>query len=67
MGGLFKAPKMPKPQEPAPVPQVDEAARVKIEQERLRKRRGRAATIVSTAESQVQGGVGKAKLLGGGY
>lgn len=66
MGGLFSVPKMPKPQEIPKPPTIDEAQRARIEADRLRKRRGRAATILSTNESQSTGSVGVAKLLGGG-
>lgn len=65
MSGLFSTPKMPKPQELPKTPTVDEAQRNRIEADRLRKRRGRAATILSTNESQTTGSVGTAALLGG--
>jgi hypothetical protein len=32
----------------------------------MRRRRGRAATMMSTPETRMQGGVGTTRLLGGG-
>lgn len=63
MSGLFK-PKMPKIEAPPPPPTVDEAKVREIESKRLARRRGRAANIMSTAQTREQGGVGMAKLLG---
>lgn len=64
MGGLFKGPKQPKPQPVIPPPTVDDAEARRIEQDRLRKRRGRMSTIMAGGSS-LGGGVGISKLLGG--
>lgn len=65
MSGLFK-PKMPKIEAPPPPPTIDEAKVREIESTRLRRRRGRMASMVSTPETRAQGGVGATRLLGGG-
>lgn len=65
MSGLFK-PKMPKIEAPPPPPTTDEAKVREIESKRLARRRGRMASMVSTAESRGAGGVGMTRLLGGG-
>lgn len=65
MSGLFK-PKMPKIEAPPPAPTIDEAKAREVESARLRRRRGRMGSMVSTQESRGQGGVGTTKLLGGG-
>lgn len=65
MGGLFK-PKMPKVEQAPPPPTVDEAQVRRNEVDRMRRRRGRAATILSDQASQATGGVGVNRLLGGG-
>ncbi len=54
-------PKVPKPILP---PTIDEAQMRQIEMDRLRRRRGRAATILSGGADS--GTVGVNKLLGGG-
>ena len=66
MSSLFK-PKMPKIEPTPPPPTIDEAQQQRIEQRRLSRRRGRAATIMSSPESRM-GGVGTTQLtsrLGG--
>jgi hypothetical protein len=65
MSGLFK-PKMPKIEMPPPAPTTDEAKVREIESKRLRMRRGRAASMMTTPESRAAGGVGTTRLLGGG-
>jgi hypothetical protein len=65
MSGLFK-PKIPKIEPPPPAPVTDEAKMREIQSGRQRKKRGRMATMVSSAESQAQGQTGTTKLLGGG-
>jgi hypothetical protein len=65
MSGLFK-PKMPKIEPPPPAPETDVAKVREIESTRLRRRRGRMSTMMSTPESRQQGGVATTKLLGGG-
>lgn len=65
MSGLFK-PKMPKIEAPPPPPETDVAKVREIESTRMRRRRGRMATVMSTPESRSMGGVGTTKLLGGG-
>lgn len=63
MSGLFKTPKIPKPPKPAPVPQIDEAARAVQDELALRRRRGRAASrmteggggLLNTATRQLLG------------
>jgi len=65
MSGLFK-PKMPKIEPPPPPPETDVAKQREIESTRLRRRRGRAASIMSTEQSRMQGGMATTKLLGGG-
>lgn len=64
MSGLFK-PKMPKIEPPPPPPETDVAKQREIESTRLRRRKGRAASIMSTAETRGQGGVMTSKLGGG--
>jgi hypothetical protein len=64
MSGLFK-PKMPKIEPPPPAPETDMAKQREIESTRLRRRKGRASTMMSTAETRQQGGVATTKLLGG--
>jgi len=65
MSGLFK-PKMPKIEPPPPAPEIDVAKQREIESTRLRRRRGRAATMMSTPKTQQMGGVATTRLLGGG-
>lgn len=65
MSGLFK-PKMPKVEPPPPPPETDVAKQREIESTRMRRRRGRAATMMSTPETRQMGGVGTTRLLGGG-
>jgi hypothetical protein len=65
MSGLFK-PKMPKIEPPPPPPETDVAKQREIESTRMRRRRGRASTMMSTPETRTQGGVGTTRLLGGG-
>ena len=64
MTGLFK-PKMPKIEAPPPPPETDMAKQREIESTRLRRRRGRAASMMSTPDSRQAGGVATTKLLGG--
>lgn len=65
MSGLFK-PKMPKIEAPPPPPETDVAKQREIESTRMRRRRGRAASVMSTPESRQMGGVATTRLLGGG-
>ena len=64
MSGLFK-PKMPKIEPPPPAPEMDLAKQRVIESTRMRRRRGRAATMMSTPDTRQAGGVATTKLLGG--
>jgi hypothetical protein len=61
MSSLFK-PKMPKVQPTPPPPTIDEAQQRRIEERRLSRRRGRAASIMSTPESRMAGAVGTTTL-----
>jgi len=61
MSSLFK-PKMPKVQPTPPPPTIDEAQERRIEQRRMSRRRGRAASIMSTPESRMAGAVGTTTL-----
>lgn len=65
MSGLFK-PKMPKIEPTAPPPTVDEAQVRRNELDRMRRRRGRASTILTDEGGQSTGSVGVNRLLGGG-
>lgn len=65
MSGMFKGPKQPKPQPVTPAPTIDEAQQRRIEQDRLKRRRGRMSTILSREGTGASGGVGVARLLGG--
>lgn len=65
MGGMFKGPKPPKQQPVVPPPTIDEAEARRIEQDRLRKRRGRMSTIMSEGGSLGGSSVGISRLLGG--
>lgn len=51
MGGLFSGPKAPKPPPPPapppPTPTVDEAAQSSEAEDKLRRRKGRASTVLS--------------------
>lgn len=64
LDGMFKQPKQPKAQEMPAAPTIDEAKARRIEQDRLLRRRGRAATVLSSGSGS--GSVGVSKLLGGG-
>lgn len=64
MSGLFK-PKMPKIEPPPPPPETDVAKAREIESTRLRRRKGRMSTMMSTPESRQQGSVTTTKLGGG--
>jgi hypothetical protein len=68
MAGLFskpKAPQTPPPPEPVPVPTVDEAAQSSEASDKVRRRKGMAATVLTQgaelAPAQTSAG---AKLLG---
>ena len=63
MSSLLK-PKMPKIEPTPPPPTIDEAQLARNEQRRLSRRRGRAATIMSSPESRLAGGVATTKLTG---
>lgn len=63
MGRLFSAPKPPPPQLPPPVPQVDEAAKVRDERDRRSARR-QAATTVLTGDAGLPN-LGVTKTPGG--
>lgn len=65
MSGMFKGAKAPKPQPVVPAPTTDEAQARRIEQDRLRRRRGRASTIMESRGPNAASNVGVAKLLGG--
>lgn len=64
MSGMFKKPKVPKPQPTPPAPTVDEAEQRRIEQDRLRRRQGRASTILSRRDTGGMTSVGTSRLLG---
>lgn len=70
MGGLFggSAPKPPKPPEPPPPPPtVDEARQSAENEQRLRRRKGRAANILTGKDGvSEEPTVGTHALLGGG-
>ena len=58
MSGIFSKPKMPPPPPPVEMPQAAKVDEAQIDRERgdmMRRRRGRAATILTTGES---GGIG---------
>jgi hypothetical protein len=56
---------MPKIEPPPPAPEMDVAKQREIESTRMRRRRGRAATMMSTPDTRQAGGVATTKLLGG--
>jgi len=69
MGALFKKPKMPKPLPRQDVPEPDVEAETQKELERLKKQRGRTATILTRGvmgdDSASSSGLATRKLLGG--
>lgn len=66
MGALFSKPKVPSIQEAAPIPIVDQSFVDRQAGDMLRKRRGRAATDLTSAASSVgtSGSVATKQLLG---
>lgn len=69
MGALFSKPKMPTVQPPVPMPIVDQTFVDRQAGDLLRRRKGRAATDLTTAASAAggvgtTGSVGVQKLLG---
>lgn len=58
MGGLFSKPKMPTVEAPAPIPTVDQAFVDRQAGDLLRKRRGRAATDLTSATPSAAGTTG---------
>ncbi len=67
MASLFSKPKVPKPTpaEPAPSPiTVDEDRVSRDTQDRLRRRRGRASTLLSGGNAQGAGSLGLKTALG---
>lgn len=67
MSSLFSTPKIPKPipPEPAPSPITVNDDQVALEtQDRLRKRRGRASTILSGGVAPASGGLAVKKAMG---
>jgi len=52
MGGMFSKPKMPKIEQPPKPPQINEAAERAEEADRLASKQGRAAAIISGADSR---------------
>lgn len=63
-GGDTKAPPMPKLPDPPLVPTVDEAAKAVEESDRLKKRKGRAATILTGKKGAATPKGATAELLG---
>jgi hypothetical protein len=67
MSGLFKKPKPPKVPAPEPPPSpimVDQDRVARDTQDRLRRRRGRASTVLSGGLGDSAGTVGLKKALG---
>lgn len=68
MGGLFSKPQMPPPPPPIEMPQAPRVDTMQVDRERadmLRRRRGRAATVLTSGVSDVApGSVAKKSLLG---
>jgi hypothetical protein len=66
MGGIFKTPKPPKAPEPVKAPTVDEAEKNTQEMDRLRRRRGRRANILTSPEGDTTNpNTGSGGILGG--
>jgi hypothetical protein len=69
MSGVFSKPKMPPPPKPIEMPKtpvVDQAALNREQADMLRRRKGRAATIMSDSSGDVgSGSVATKSLLGG--
>lgn len=67
MGGIFgkpSAPKAPPPPKPVPVPTVDEAANAADAADKLRRRRGAAANVLTSGNETGPAVSSGAKLLG---
>jgi len=68
MTGVFSKPKMPPPPAPIAMPQTPVVDRVQVERDRsdmLKRRRGRAATVLTNSGGAVpEGSVATKKLLG---
>lgn len=63
MGGLFSKPKIPKP---PPVPTIDETRQNQDILDRIRRRRGRAATILTGPQGDTSTPLTATKKLLGG-
>ena len=63
MSALFSSPDIPDPIVPPPVPTVDEAAQRQQSADRIRKRKGRAATVL-TSDQGTSATTGAPTLLG---
>jgi hypothetical protein len=69
MSGIFSKPKMPPPPPPVEMPQAAKVDEAQIDRERgdmMRRRRGRAATVLATGtgEGVAPGSVATKSLLG---
>lgn len=64
MGALFSSPKIPEMPTPPPVPTVDDAREGQQAKDKLRRRRGMAATILTSNEG-VKGMTSGNSVLGG--
>lgn len=66
MGALFSTPKMPAVTSPPPPPTIDDAAVAADQADRLRRRRGAGATLLTgpSGVTTPASSVGKALLLG---
>jgi hypothetical protein len=64
MSALFDTPKIPDPIIPPPPPTVDDAAARQKSSDAYRKRRGRAATVITSPQGINQSNTGAPTLLG---
>ena len=55
MSSIFGKPNIPTPQQPAPTPTIDQAAQNTDQADRLRRRRGAAATILVPGQTNSLG------------
>lgn len=68
MSRLFKAPSVPDPpkiEPPLPVPTIDDAGKARELQDRLRRRRGRAASVLTGSSGSGLPPTSAAATLGG--
>jgi len=64
MSALFETPEIPAPVIPPPPPTVDDAAARQKSSDKLRQRRGRAATVLTSPEGINASNTGAPTLLG---